>query len=62
MLYWLLDKADDTTGVDSTDGADGATMFNRALLVVTAHSLFGPWILITLTEGSFSDIQPMRLP
>ena len=62
MLYWLLDGADDTAGVDSTDGTDGAAMFNRALLVVTAHSLLGPWILITLMEGFFSDMHPMRLP
>ena len=56
ILYWLFDGADDAgeTG--------GLAMLNRALRVVTAHSLFGPWILITLTEGSFSNIQPIRLP
>ena len=53
ILYWLFDGADET---------GGPAILNRALRVVIAHSLFGPWILITLTEGSFSDIQPMRLP
>ena len=56
ILYWLFDGAD---GVGVTGGP---TMLNRALRVVTADSLFGPWILITLTEGPFSDIQPIRLP
>ena len=56
ILYWLFDGAD---GVDETGGP---MILHRALRVVTAHSLLGPWILITLIEGSFSDIQPMRLP
>ena len=56
ILYWLFDGAD---GVDETGGP---AILNCALRVVTAHSLLGPWILITLTEGSFLDIQPMRLP
>ena len=56
ILYWLFDGAD---GVDETGGP---AILNHALRVMTAHSLLGPWILITLTEGSFSDIQPMRLP
>ncbi len=56
ILYRLFDGAD---GVDETGGP---AMLNHALRVVTAHSLSGPRILITLTEGSFSDIQPIRLP
>ena len=56
ILYWLFDGADDA------DEVGGLVMLNHALLVVTAHSLLGPWILITLTEGSFLDIQPIRLP
>ena len=56
ILYWLLD------GADGADETRGPVILNRALRVVTAHSLLGPWILITLTEGSFSDMQPMRLP
>ena len=33
----------------------GPAMLNRVRQVVIAHSLFGPWILITLTEGFVLD-------
>ena len=56
ILYWLFD------GADGADKTGGPTILNHAPRVVTAHSLLGPWIFITLTEGSFSDMQPMRLP
>ena len=56
ILYWLLD------GADGADETGGPAILNCALRVVAAHSLLGPQILITLTEGSFSDMQPMRLP
>ena len=59
ILYWLLDGADST---DGADGIGGPAILNRALRVVTAHSFLGPGILITFIEGSFSDMQPMRLP
>ena len=56
ILYWLLD------GVDGADEAGGPVMLNHTFRVVTTHSLLGPWMLITFTEGSFSDMHPMRLP
>ncbi len=56
ILYQLFD------GADGADETGGPTMLNRALRVVTTHSLSSPQILITLIEGSFLDIQPIRLP
>ena len=53
ILYWLLDGAD---GADGADGIGGPGILNHALRVVNAHSFLGPWILITFTEGSFSDM------
>ena len=52
ILYCALD------GV----GTGGPAMLNLVHWVVTTHSLFGPWILITLTEGLVSDTQPIRFP
>ena len=41
ILYCALDGA----------GAAGLAMLNLVLLVVTTHSVFGPWMLMTFTEG-----------
>ena len=43
-------------------GTGGRTILNLVCRVVTAHSLFGPWILITLTEGFISDTHPIKFP
>ena len=52
ILYYALDEA----------GTGGLAMLNLVHRVVTVHSLFGPWILITLTEGLVSDTQLIRFP